>query len=172
MFCVNEKVVYPGHGVAQITNHVVRSFGEEEALFYELTFLSKGMTVLVPLSNAKEVGLRLLTSQEEVTCIMALLSTPCRHAEQVINWARRNKEYQVKLKRGDLQELSAMYRELHHLAVHKELSFGEKNLLTQIEQLLVEELALVKDVGHEKMLESLRTLCMAQAQKAVIAKML
>ena len=174
MFCLHEKIVYPGHGVAQIRSLVNKSFGQEEATFYELVFLNKEMTILVPTESAAEVGLRLLSSHEHVKQILDTLMAPVKfhQLEQIsVNWNKRNKEYQLKLKSGKLQELSDMYRELHCLAAQKELSFGEKNLLHQIEGLLVEEIALVEKMAEEKTLEQLRTVCMAQAQKMMVEKM-
>ena len=71
------------------------------------------------------------------------------------------KEYQLKLKTGTLRELSEIYRDLHFIAGHKELSFGEKHLLQQIESLLVEKISLVEQLGQEKTMEHLRSLCSA-----------
>ena len=81
------------------------------------------------------------------------------------NWNKRNKEYQIKLKSGDLKDLSEIYRDLHYIAVYKELSFGEKHLLQQIEGLLVEDILLVEELGQEKTIEHLRSLCSGYVQK-------
>ena len=74
------------------------------------------------------------------------------------NWNKRNKEYQCKLRTGNLSEICKIYRDLRHIAAYKELSFGEKNLLHQTEALLVEEIALVENVGEEKAIEQLRSI--------------
>lgn len=172
MFCLQEKVVYPGHGVAQIERYVTKIVGGKEATFYELVFLNKDMTVLVPTDNAQSVGLRPLSSHECIQDVFTTLTTPARrinHLEfSASNWNKRNKEYQSKLKMGDLRELSEMYRDLHYISTQKELSFGEKNLLSQIEGLLVEEISLVEQLGQEKTIEHLRTLCSTHVQKGPV----
>ncbi len=165
MFMLEEKVVYPGHGVAKINQILTKSVGGDKASFYELVFLNKDMTVLVPTDNADAVGLRPLSSHECIKDVLQMLTTPAQRISQTeftaSNWNKRNKEYQLKLKTGTLRELSEIYRDLHFIAGHKELSFGEKHLLQQIESLLVEEISLVEQLGQEKTMEHLRSLCSA-----------
>ena len=169
MFCLHEKVVYPGHGVAKIQRILKKLVGGSEATFYELDFLNKDMTVLVPTTNADAVGLRALSSHEHILGVFSYLNeTPNDQTNLEFtpaNWSKRNKEYQVKLKNGDLQELCEIYRDLHVISGHKELSFGEKTLLQQIEALLVEEISLVEEVGEEKTMEHLRSLCSGMCEK-------
>lgn len=165
MFSVNEKVVYPGHGVARINRIVTKMVVGNEASFYELVFLHKDMTILVPTNNADTIGVRCLSSQKSIDDVVAILTTPARRLNQfeftASNWNKRNKEYQLKLKTGNLRELCEIYRDLHVIALRKELSFGEKSLLQQIESLLVEEISLVQDTGADKTIEYLRSLCAA-----------
>lgn len=163
MFRVDDKVVYPGHGVAKIQQMVTKTVGGSEATFYELVFLNKDMTILVPTKTADSVGLRALSTHEHVQGVFTMLTEPASLTDQdefvPANWSKRNKEYQAKLKNGDLKELCSIYRELHIISGYKELSFGEKTLLQQIEGLLVEEISLVEQLGEEKTIEHLRSLC-------------
>lgn len=163
MFSIDDRVVYPGHGVATIQRIVKKMVGEREAAFYELVFLNKDMTVLVPTKNSDSVGLRALSTHEHVQGVFTMLTELADATSDLefapANWSKRNKEYQTKLKNGDLKELCSMYRELNVIAGYKELSFGEKSLLQQIEALLVEEISLVEELGEEKTIEHLRSLC-------------
>ena len=153
----------------KIQRIITKLVGGCEASFYELIFLNKDMTVLVPTDNADAVGLRRLSSHELIQDVFVALTAPARRINHfeftASNWNKRNKEYQHKLKTGDLRELSEIYRDLHFISTHKELSFGEKHLLQQIESLLVEEISLVEDLGQEKTIEHLRALCTAHLQK-------
>jgi CarD family transcriptional regulator len=137
--------------------------GGNEATFYELVFLNKDMTILVPTQNSASAGLRELSTHEHIQVVLTMLTESDPHASNVeftpANWSKRNKEYQSKLKNGDLKELCSIYRELTIISGYKELSFGEKNLLQQIEALLVEEISLVEELGEEKTIEHLRSLC-------------
>ncbi len=169
MFSIDDKVVYPGYGVARVAQIITKTVGDQSASFYELVFLNKDMMVLVPIEGACAVGLRPLSSHKTIQDVFSSLAEPARRLSNAefsaSNWNRRNKEYQTKLKAGDLRELSNMYRELYCIAVQKELSFGEKSLLSQIEALLVEEISLVEELNQEKTMEQLRTLCSTVAHE-------
>ena len=170
MFCLNEKVVYPGHGVANINRLIKKIVSGQETTFYELTFLNKDVTVLVPTHNAESVGIRPLSSQEHIKDVFRILTAPARRINHyeftASNWNKRNKEYQLKLRTGSLSDLSEIYRDLRYIATQKELSFGEKNLLHQTEALLVEEISLVHKLGQEKTIEHLRSLCAMHISKS------
>ena len=159
-FCVNEKVVYPGHGVAQINRIVEKQVAGNRACFFELKFLNKDMTILVPTHNLTSVGIRRLSSTENITDIFKTLVQPSQRMsyDAVTNWNKRNKDYQCKLRTGDLQEICKIYRDLKNMSVYKELSFGEKALLVQTETLLAQEISLVKNMDEEKAVEHLRSL--------------
>jgi CarD family transcriptional regulator len=169
MFSLNEKVVYPGHGVAQINRVIKKLVATQETIFYELTFLNKDVTVLVPTHNAESVGIRPLSSDEHIKDVFKVLTAPARRLNHyeftASNWNKRNKEYQSKLRTGSLRDLSEIYRDLRYIATQKELSFGEKNLLHQTEALLVEEISLVQQLGQEKTIEHLRSLCTIHAPR-------
>jgi CarD family transcriptional regulator len=162
MFDCYENVVYPGHGVARISRIVEKRVAGVLTTFYELTFLSKDVTVLVPTVNAHLVGLRRLSSTECVDEVFQLLAKPAQlvaYSEfPVTSWNKRNKGYQLKLRTGSLYELSEIYHDLKLIEKSKPLSFGEKNLLAQAEALLAEEISLIRNIDQRMVLEKLRTL--------------
>ena len=161
MFVLGEKVVYAGHGVAKISRVVEKKVGGSTASFFELKFINKDMTILVPMQNLSLVGVRRLSSRESINDIFKILSQPAEYVPNELatsNWNKRNKEYQCRLRTGNLSEICKIYRDLKHMSGQKELSFGEKNLLSQTEALLVEEIAIVENIVEEKAMEQLRSL--------------
>jgi len=169
MFSLDEKVVYPGHGVAVISRIVEKKVGGQIIKLYELKFMNADMTVLVPTNNLAVVGIRKLSSNESINTIFEMLSEPAPQVNGDLtasNWNKRNKEYQCKLRSGNLKEICKIYRDLHYIAEHKELSFGEKGLLQQTESLLAEEISIVTKVGTEKAVEHLRSF-FKQAERTV-----
>jgi len=159
MFSIGDKVVYPGHGVAKITRIVEKQIAGSVSQLFELDFLSKDMTILVPTINLESIGLRKLSSSEIIDGAFEILSKPaklCRES-MLSNWNKRSKDYLCKLRTGDLYEICRIYRDLNHLSTRKELSFGEKNLLRETELLLVQEISLVKDVAQEKAMAQIRS---------------
>jgi len=161
MFLLNEKVVYPGYGVALINRKVERVVAGAITTFFELKFFTKDMTILVPESRLESVGIRRLSSKENIQEMIDLLNgKSCKKLGSceagVINWNKRNKDYQFKLRSGDIFKISALYKDLQKIGFDKELSFGERNLLSQIENLLVEEISVVCDLTKEQALLELR----------------
>ncbi len=161
MFMVKEKVVYPGHGVAQIDRVVEKNVGGRSAKFFELRLLNKDMTVLVPTQNLESIGIRRLSSQDHVKHMFKLLTEPPEAKDlapdMLSNWNKRNKDYQCRLRTGDLYEISKIYRDLKCISRNKELSFGERTLLGQTEHLLAEEISFVTDLREDKAVEQLRS---------------
>lgn len=162
MFEINQLVVYPGHGVARINRILSQTIGGQKAELYELKFINKDMTILIPVNNVVAIGVRPLSSHTKIDKIFEFLATPARRISNqelnTTNWSKRNKEYQSKIRTGSLEEISQIYRDLKCIEAHKELSFGEKNLLHQTEAMLAEEIAIVKEFGEEKALEHLRSI--------------
>ncbi len=170
MFSLHEKVVYPGHGVAQINRIIERKIAGKPMQFFELTFLNKDMTILIPVNNVVSVGIRKLNSSNSINDILKMLAEPFDYIPNevtVTNWNKRNKEYQGRIRTGNLKEICGIYRDLKHIEKHKELSFGEKNLLHQTEGLLVEEIALVHNKEEEKTIEQIRSIVKNMHQQLV-----
>lgn len=150
MFLLNEKIVYPGYGVAIINRLVGRLVSGKQTNFFELKFYNKDMTVLVPEARLESVGVRKISSAKELNAVLHDLHTfnesDIVTEHNASTWNKRNKEYQCKLRSGKLQQLALIYKELHLIALDKELSFGERNLFNQIENLLLEEIVVIKKI--------------------------
>jgi CarD family transcriptional regulator len=160
-FSCGDRIVYPGHGVAIIDRIVEKIIVGNVMQFFELRFLNKDMTILVPINNAIDVGIRHLSSSEDINNIFKKIAQPATLKQNdivVTNWNKRNKEYQGKLRTGDLSEICSIYRDLRHTEYYKELSFGEKSLLQQTELLIVEEIAIVNNMETVSAAERLRSI--------------
>ena len=146
-FGVGDKVVYPDHGVAEVTGLEKREISGTALEFYVLKVLENNMKVMVPKHNADSVGLRRLVGSEQVEEVYGVL----KHRGAKIStatWNRRHREYMEKIKTGSLVEIATVLRDLCILRSDKELSFGERKMLDTARNLLVQELALAK--GQEE----------------------
>ncbi|BDC34566.1 CarD family transcriptional regulator [Candidatus Dependentiae bacterium Noda2021] len=158
---LDEKVVFPGHGVAKVNRIIEKQVAGTLSRYFELKFLNKEMTILVPTQNFETIGIRKLSSTEKINDIFKILSEPARRITPdsvVINWNKRSKKYLSDMRTGNLVAISKIYRDLKHISHYKELSFGEKNLLSQTESFLAQEISLVNNVAEEKAIERLRAL--------------
>lgn len=160
MFAVDDKVIYPGHGVAKIKQVVDKSVAGTEVKFYELLLFKQDVTILVPVANVNHIGIRPLSTQDNVKDAFKFLAKPAKLVKNSDamqpNWNKRCKDYQERLRTGNLQEICAIYRDLQGIAGYKELSFGEKNLLKQTEELLAEEIAVVEGAQVENIAAKIR----------------
>jgi len=165
MFALNEKVVYPGHGVAKINRVIERTVGGCRSSFFELKFLDSDMTILVPVANLASIGIRKVSSNAIIDEIFKKLSAPsCKTRSEGAtycgsNWGKRLKKYQGKISTGDPLKICDIYRDLKFLSTQKELSFGEKHLLQKIEHLLAQEISIANDINEEQALVQLRSQC-------------
>ncbi len=162
MFQLNDKVIYPGHGVAVVEEIIERNVAGVTIKFLKLNFLFKDMTILVPLYNVDSIGLRTPSSNAVVdTAMKELACQPGKRLESLdftpSGWNKRNKEYQMKIQSGSLLDLIAIYRDLMHIAQMKDLSFGERTLLQNVEELIVQELKVIKDVDREVIVQDIRS---------------
>lgn len=162
MFQINDKVIYPGHGVANIESVTEKNVAGATVKFLKLSFLFKDMTILVPLYNETLVGLRYPISADVLQDIFDELGKkPDKKLESVdftpSGWNRRHKEYQLKILSGKLIEIAKIYRDLKYISLQKDLSFGERTLLQNIEDLLAQEIQVVKDTTRESVIEDIRS---------------
>lgn len=143
-FQIGDKVVYPNQGVGTIENISIRSFGSDFEKFYLLRFGCNSMTVLVPFSNAANIGLRRVTKDREVSRVLSYLS----NGTCVTNpdWKVRFKENTDKMQSGDLLRAAEVFKALLQLHVDKPLSFREKKMLDRARHMLVAEISISRNV--------------------------
>jgi CarD family transcriptional regulator len=143
-FQIGDKVVYPNQGVGTIENISIRCFGAAFEKFYLLRFGCNAMTVLVPFSNAANIGLRRVTKDREISRILSFLSNGfCRINS---DWKARFKENSDKMQSGDLLRAAEVLKSLLQIHVDKPLSFREKKMLDRARHMLVSEISIARNV--------------------------
>lgn len=143
-FQIGDKVVYPNQGIGTIENISTRSFGSAFERFYLLRFGCNSMTVLVPFSNAANIGLRRVTKDREISRVLSYLSNgfcPCS-----TDWKVRFKENTEKMQSGDLSRAAEVFKNLVQLHVDKPLSFREKKMLDRARHMLVSEISISRSI--------------------------
>ena len=162
MLKVNEKVIYPGYGVAIIEEEVKRVVAGNAVTFFKLRFLYKDMSVFVPINNVQQMSIRYLSSFEDIkSALNELYIKPDNKLRNFdftpSGWNKRNKEYQLKIESGSIVELARVYRDLMFVSKKKELSFGERNLLNTTEDLLAQEIEVVTNKDRDSILREIRS---------------
>jgi len=153
VFSVDELVVYPAQGVGKVERIETQEIGGVATELIIVRILSNNVTLMVPVKNAKNVGLRGVYTPKQAKDILAYLqdrSDFTGYSGQ--NWNRRYREYSEKLKSSNLRDVAYVLKELILIGKDKELSFGERRLLEQAMGLISLELsfAMKKDQGDVK----------------------
>ncbi len=165
MFNPHDIIVYPGYGVARINREVEKIISGSIIKLYELQFMNKDVTILVPVGGMFSVGIRQPSTKEEILALFEIFCiqlTPDSIAElSLSSWNRRSKEYQNKIRTGSVQELAVIYRDLKTIERYKSLSFGEKAVMHQVEALISEECAVVERRSAEEVAKEIRMCCEA-----------
>ncbi|MDL2315871.1 CarD family transcriptional regulator [Desulfovibrio sp. OttesenSCG-928-A18] len=146
MYTPEQLVVYPAQGVGVIERLERQRVGGLEAEFYIIRIFTNNITVMVPVNNARNVGLRSPCSATEANAVLDSLrdrSTFTGYSGQ--NWNRRYREYSERLKSASLLDVGYVLKELILISGEKELSFGERRLLEQAMGLVTSELSCVLD---------------------------
>ncbi len=143
-FQIGDKVVYPNQGVGTIENISTRSFGTAFEKFYLLRFGCNAMTVLVPFSNAANIGLRRVTKDREISRVLSFLSNGWCSTNS--DWKVRFKENTDKMQSGDLLRAAEVLKGLLQIHLDKPLSFREKKMLDRSRHMLVSEISIARGV--------------------------
>lgn len=158
MFKVGDKAVYPTQGVGVIEAIEAKEFSGEKHEFYVLRIVDSDMTIMVPVTNARLVGLRTLIAKDRVSSVYDVLEEKREGVQAMASWSRRQREYNDKIKSGDLFEVAAVLRELYLIKEGKDLSYGEKKVLDLARKLLVKEIALADGAEEISVVERVESI--------------
>jgi len=89
VFRKGDTVVHPEHGAAVIQELRERELFGEKRKFFVLRVAYGDLTLMVPVDNTKEVGLREVVSKSEVKKVLKVLRQD--ESKMAANWSRRFK---------------------------------------------------------------------------------
>ena len=147
MFRKGDKVVYPHHGAAIIEDVVEREMFGEQRTYVKLRFSQGNLTLMVPLDNTKQVGLRGVVSKRELDKVFDLLRED--EGWMPILWSQRYKTNLAKLISGDIYQGAELVRDLSLRGRDKGISAAEKRMLAKARQILISELIFATDSTEE-----------------------
>ena len=168
---VKDYVVYPKHGVGQITEFKKMNIGGIDIETYILKFEKDKANGMVPVN--KQSHLRPLATINQVNkCISILKSKPKIKRSM---WSRRAQEYEAKISSGKIYELAEVVRDLNKgddLMVDQ--SYSERQLFEKAYERILSEFQIVLSISFEdtqkKLDKALKRNLGGQAQPASVAK--
>jgi len=147
-FKVGDKAVYPAQGVAEVISIEEKDIAGNRLKFYVLRILDTNRKIMVPVNNAKSVGLRKPISEEEITEIFSILRERTIAFDNQ-TWNRRYRGFMDKIKTGSVFDVAEVMRDLYRLKAEKSLSFGERRMLETARGLIVKEIAVTREKSEE-----------------------
>ena len=167
---VKDYVVYPKHGVGQITDFKKINIGGIDVETYVLKFEKDKANGMVPVN--KQSHLRPLATINQVNkCISILKSKPKIKRSM---WSRRAQEYEAKISSGKIYELAEVVRDLNKgddLMVDQ--SYSERQLFEKAYERILSEFQIVMGVSLEdtqkKLDKALKRNLEGQAKAAIAA---
>ena len=138
-FQLGDKVIYPNHGLGIVERIEEKTILGTTCGFFHLRIVSNDTTVLVPVANVDNVGLRKAISDEEVERLFGLLSDGRIDNHQ--NWKGRFKDNSDKMRTGSIYDMADVLKSLTFLSKSKSLSFREKRMLDRAKFLIISEVS-------------------------------
>ncbi len=156
-FKIGDAIVYPNQGLGVVEDIQKEKYYGEEFVIYHVRILSNNTLVLVPLSNAEEIGIRKLIPQKSIEKIYKFMGNG--GVEVTMNWKGRYKEHVNLMKSGSVLDIALVLKSLFYLNLIKPLSFREKKMMEKAKELLITEISEVNDCPsvdvEKKMLDML-----------------
>jgi len=167
---IKDYVVYPKHGVGQVTEFKKVNIGGIDVETYVIKFEKDKATGMVPVN--KQSHLRPLATINQVNkCISILKSKPKIKRSM---WSRRAQEYEAKISSGKIYELAEVVRDLNKgddLMVDQ--SYSERQLFEKAYERILSEFKIILNLSLEdtqkKLDKALKRNVASQTQTAAVA---
>ncbi|HOJ12258.1 MAG TPA: CarD family transcriptional regulator [Clostridiales bacterium] len=149
MFNIGDKIVYPMHGAG-----IIESIEEKEILgnrqnYYIVRIPVGDMKVMIPTENVDDIGIREVIGNDEVEKVFDILRD--QTVNETSNWNKRYRENMMKIKSGNIFEVTKVVKSLMIRDKEKGLSTGEKKMLNNAKQILISELVLAKGITQREL---------------------
>ena len=152
-YSVGDFIVYPSHGVGEIPAIQTFEIAEEKLEMYNVIFDKEKMTLKIPTIKAKEIGIRKVSSRNEMKKTLEILKSKAKIRRTM--WSRRAQEYEAKINSGILTELTEVVRDLFRNSNQPEQSYSERQLYESARDRLAREVAVVEKTDDIKAVEKI-----------------
>lgn len=156
-FQVGEKVVYPSHGVGEITEIESQTIADTKLEVYVISFPQDKMTLRVPVSKATVSGLRTLANKNSINEVYTILNSKPKRGNKM--WSRRAQEYEAKINSGEIEAVAEVVRDLYK-NVDNDRSYSERTIYESALNRLASEIAILENTAEaaatDKLVELLK----------------
>ena len=144
---IKDYVVYPKHGVGQITEFKKINIGGIDVETYIIKFEKDKANGMVPVN--KQLHLRPLSTINQVNKSISILKSKPKIKRSM--WSRRAQEYEAKISSGKIYELAEVVRDLNKgddLMIDQ--SYSERQLFEKAYDRILSEFQIVLNLSREE----------------------
>ena len=143
---IKDYVVYPKHGVGQITEFKKINIGGIDVETYIIKFEKDKANGMVPVN--KQSNLRPLSTINQVNKSISILKSKPKIKRSM--WSRRAQEYEAKISSGKIYELAEVVRDLNKGDdIMIDQSYSERQLFEKAYERIISEFQIVLDLSKE-----------------------
>jgi CarD family transcriptional regulator len=159
-FKSGEFVVYPAHGVGQISGIEEQEIAGTTLEFLIINFKQIKMTLRIPTSKFANVKMRKLSDLSKIHQAQQILSQRANAGRGI--WSSRAQEYETKINSGDLIAIAEVVRDLHRPAGNSEQSYSENQIYKVALDRLSREIAVVQHITEDEAVREIEALLAAR----------
>ena len=149
---IKDYVVYPKHGVGQITEFKKINIGGIDVETYIIKFEKDKANGMVPVN--KQSHLRPLSSINQVNKSISILKSKPKIKRSM--WSRRAQEYEAKISSGKIYELAEVVRDLNKGDdIMIDQSYSERQLFEKAYDRIISEFQIILNLSKDDTLKKL-----------------
>ena len=155
-FKEGETVVYPKHGVGEITKIETMEIASIKTNFYVVKMEQSKLIIRVPTDKLEQVGLRKISSKKIIEEVLNILKLKPKIRR--IMWSRRAQEYDAKIFSGDPIKIAEVVRDLFRKTSQAEQSYSERQMFQVAIERLAREVAAVEKTDYFQSTEKIESI--------------
>ena len=164
-FNPGDFVVYPAHGVGQVSERQSASIAGKNVDLLAIHFEKDKFTMRIPCENAVSKGLRAVASSAVMDTVVSTLKSQNKARRQP--WAKRSAEYTNKIASGDPIALAEVVRELYRDPSLATQNYSEKQFFEKAFSRLAPEFAVVQKISETEAISQLETILQNAEEKTI-----
>ena len=147
MYKIGDSVVYPMHGAGVIEDIEQKEVLGKQQSYYVMRIPIGDMKVMIPMENAAGIGVRDVICKSEAEKVLEAFRTV--ETDVIQNWNKRFRDNMVRIKSGDIFEVTAVVKSLMLRDRQKGLSTGERKMLSNAKQIMISEIVVATGIDHD-----------------------
>lgn len=144
-FKTGEFIVYPAHGVGQITDIEEQEVAGFTLELFVINFAQDKLTLRVPTTKVESAGMRKLSDDARIAKSLKTVQGRARIKRTM--WSRRAQEYEAKINSGDIVFIAEVVRDLFRSENQPEQSYSERQLYEAALDRMAREISAVNKIS-------------------------